>query len=347
MSGERTLVISLQGAGNLVMATPMIRSLSLSGRSVHLVAATRAVAEFMSGAPWIDSVSWPRPGPWGIASMGRLLRNERFSTSVSCYPNGRRAAFLARAVKSPERVGFPEGLPFWLRSVYSTDIAVEPGLHDVEQNLRILDALGVPRPSDATPSVVVADADREAAARLLAGAGAGPAGLVVAVHPGGAATGTFRRWPADAYAELAARIAGELDATVVLIGDASERQLLERISEGAGAGTVVAATESLGQSAAVMEKSSVVVGNDSGPLHIAAALRVPVVGIYGPTDESRTAPYGGGHVVLTADIRCRPCYEFGAAFSCRHETLRCLELVSVNDVFDAVRKRLAAGATGS
>jgi heptosyltransferase I len=128
--------------------------------------------------------------------------------------------------------------------------------------------------------------------------------------------------------------------------------MLEGIARAAGdgagrasvEGVAVAAGPPLGHIAAVIAKSSVFVGNDSGPLHIAAALGVPVVGIYGPTNEVRTAPYGPGHTVLTATVACRPCYAFGERFSCELDQVLCLELIDVDTVLDAVKAKLGQAA---
>jgi ADP-heptose:LPS heptosyltransferase len=238
-------------------------------------------------------------------------------------------------------VGFAER-PSKRSGAYTDELAVAPGLHDVEQNLRLLDALRVPRPAVAPWVPLTADdrafADGFVAASSLEGRS------LAALHPGGAATGLFRRWPRDNFEELAARLARDLGLGVVLVGGASERAMLEGIARAAGDGVVVAAGPPLGRIAAVIAKCRLFVGNDSGPLHIAAALGVPVVGIYGPTNEVRTAPYGLGHTVLTASVNCRPCYAFGERFSCEFDQVMCLELIDVDVVLEAVRAKLGQAA---
>ncbi len=344
---DRVLVISLQGVGNLIMATPVIEGLARAGREVHVAVSTRAVADLITASPWVSGAVALDDGARYLTRGGRAvglglrLRRTRLAASVTAYPNGRSAAVLALAAGARVRVGFAER-PSKRSGAYTDELAVAPGLHDVEQNLRLLDALRVPRPAVAPWVPLTADdrafADGFVAASSLEGRS------LAALHPGGAATGLFRRWPRDNFEELAVRLARDLGLGVVLVGDASERAMLEGIARAAGAGVAVAAGPPLGRVAGVIAKCRLFVGNDSGPLHIAAALGVPVVGIYGPTNEVRTAPYGPGHTVLTASVNCRPCYAFGERFSCEFDQVMCLELIDVDVVLEAVRAKLGQAA---
>lgn len=362
---DRVLVISLQGVGNLIMATPVIEGLARAGREVRVAVSTRAAADLIAPSPWVsgadalDEAAYV--GRAGRAlGLGLRLRRERFAASVTTYPNGRSAAILALAAGARVRVGFGER-PARCGGAYTLPLAPAEGLHDVEQNLRVLDVLGVPRPGAAAPWVPLSDGDRAFADRFVATQGLGGARPVAALHPGGAATGLFRRWPRENFEELAGRLRRDLGLGVVLVGGASERNMLEDIAgvaaahtrasadaadgpRGAhapgGTGVAVAAGLPLGHIAAVIARCRVFVGNDSGPLHIAAAVGVPVVGIYGPTNEVRTAPYGAGHTVLTASLACRPCYAFGERFSCEFDQVSCLELIDVDAVLEAVKAKL-------
>lgn len=340
---DRVLVISLQGVGNLIMATPVIEGLARAGREVHVAVSTRGVADLVAASPWVSGAVALDDGARYLtrggraAALGLRLRRSLFAASVTTYPNGRSAAVLALAAGARVRVGFTERAAAW-RGAYTEELAPSAGLHDVEQNLRLLDALHVPRPVVA-PWVPLTAEDRAFADGFIAASSLEGRSLA-ALHPGGAATGLFRRWPRENFEELAARLARDLGLGVVLVGGASESAMLDGIARAAGAGVAVAAGPPLGHIAAVIAKCRVFVGNDSGPLHIAAALGVPVVGVYGPTNEVRTAPYGPGHTVLTASVNCRPCYAFGERFSCEFDQLMCLELIDVGVVLEAVRAKL-------
>jgi ADP-heptose:LPS heptosyltransferase len=341
---DRVLVISLQGVGNLIMATPVIEGLARAGRDVCVAVSTRAAADLVAASPWVSATtSLDAAAPYvtrggRAAGLGLRLRKERFAVSVTTYPNGRPAAILALAAGARVRVGFAErpakGVAYTMR------LAPVTGLHDVEQNLRLLDALEVQRPGVVAPWVPLSDGDRAFADGFISTAWPDAGRVVAALHPGGAATGLFRRWPRENFEELAGRLGRDLGLGVVLVGDASERTALESIARAAGGAVAVAAGQPLSRVAAVIAKCSVFVGNDSGPLHIAAALGVPVVGIYGPTNEVRTAPYGAGHTVLTASVACRPCYAFGERFSCEFDQVMCLELIDVDVVLEAVKAKL-------
>jgi lipopolysaccharide heptosyltransferase II len=333
---DSLLAVSLQGAGNLILATPALKAIAASGASVHLLVGSRPLAEMMETAEWIESVSWLEGGSPGLLPAAMRLRAKRFDASATFFPDGRRAAAISLIAGAPVRAGFSIAVPPWLRGAYTESLDAHKGTHDVPQNARILDALGLARPAELKLSIPVTEGDRMFALAFMDRHGLEGTGPVAVLHPGGRARVSARRWELRRYGELASRLIAEMDAGVILVGDDTERPMLETAASAIGAGTAVLAGEAtLRETAAVIERCSLFIGNDSGPLHIAAAVGTPVVGIYGPTDARRTAPYGVPHEVVAADVDCRPCYEFGVAFSCRRESLVCLEAIDVARVFDA------------
>lgn len=345
---RRALVIALQGLGNLVLATPVMTAMAEAGYELSLVTRTRAVARLLEAAPWVATVDSIDVG-WGDSpAAGWRQRRGRPEVSVTCFPDGRRAAALAVVAGARRRVGFVDWLPAYLRRAYTAPLRAEPGLHDVEQNLRVLDAVGVRRREPPMPVVPLTSADASFADDLLSRPPLSETGSLVAVHAGGRARGSARRWPEERYHRVVTELCGRDGVGVVLVGGESERPMLQRIAEGAaGRAVVLAGRATLAQTAAVIARCAAYVGNDSGPLHVAAAVGTRVVGLYGPTDERRTAPWGEGHTVLTTEIPCRPCYRFGERLVCRHGSARCLEGIGVEDVMAAILAKLEPRGSGA
>ena len=150
-----------------------------------------------------------------------------------------------------------------------------------------------------------------------------------------------RNWFPDRFASLADRLIDELDAQVIFIGGNEDRELVRRVLADMKNKAVSAAGElSLPESAALLARCRCLVSADTGPLHLATAVRTPVVGLFGSTDPRRTGPIGRGHQVITKGLACVPCEEK----DCPLGTRACMGDITVEEVFNAVGKVLTKGA---
>ena len=158
-----------------------------------------------------------------------------------------------------------------------------------------------------------------------------------------------RLWPPEHFARLGGMIGRELSAAVVLTGAPSDREYCETIAGSTDPRPVVAAGDlTLGQSAALIRRADLLVSGDTGPLHIAAAVGTPVIGLYGSVNTERSRPIGEGHVVLKKEMWCLPCEEK----VCPLGTTQCMRDLRPEEVFAEVVKVFsvpsspAGGATG-
>ncbi|MGQ9662608.1 MAG: glycosyltransferase family 9 protein [Kiritimatiellia bacterium] len=140
---------------------------------------------------------------------------------------------------------------------------------------------------------------------------------------------TTKNWPVGHFIEVARRLSKECSASLFVIGNGDSVTAARQI-ESALSGRVVnlAGRSSLIETANTLAAMDLVISNDSGPMHMAAALGIPVLALFGPTDPVRTGPFGPQHRVLTADVPCRPCF----SRSCRLRTLACLEQITAERV---------------
>jgi ADP-heptose:LPS heptosyltransferase len=148
-------------------------------------------------------------------------------------------------------------------------------------------------------------------------------------------------WSDEKFAGLARRIIDKTGLKAVLVGGMSDFEGLEWLKARIGEGAFnLAGATSLKEFAALSSMAGFVVTVDSGPMHIAAAAGARVVAIFGPTAPWRTGPYGNGHIVVRKDLDCSPCFRK----SCEDKK-RCMELITIDDVMEAVEKLLGRGAS--
>jgi lipopolysaccharide heptosyltransferase II len=210
----------------------------------------------------------------------------------------------------------------------------EPGTHEVVKQLRLLEALGVAT-EQWELSFPLLDRDFDELASLLPGLDAGADGPLVGIHPGSKMPS--RRWPAARYAALADRLAEAAGARIVLTGGPGEIDLVADVTQHMSTPAIdLAGKTSLGALAALISRCALFVGNDSGPSHLAVALRRPSIMIFGPGNVARWRPMDSTlHRIVALPVPCAPCEHWDCPID--H---RCLTRVSVDRVLDVARELL-------
>jgi ADP-heptose:LPS heptosyltransferase len=152
------------------------------------------------------------------------------------------------------------------------------------------------------------------------------------IHP--AARWKTKKWPIERYAELADWLTGDRGYGVVVVaGPAQANQVSPMIARLRAPVVSLVARTTLPQLGALLRQAAFLISNDSGPMHLAAAVGTPVVAIFGPTDPRRVGPYGSGHVVLQKQFDCSRCKRNDCV-----QGLQCLKAISVDDVREAVQQ---------
>jgi heptosyltransferase II len=345
----RVVVLAPNWLGDLVMAIPAYASLRRLWPDTHLAIAARpSVAPLVPLVEGVDEVLvLEGPGGWrGALSANQgvdTLASGRFDIAV-LLPNSFHAALLARRAGIAERWGYRADLrgPLLTRA-----IARRKSVHHAEYYMALATALGGP-PMPLVASLRRDDEAASRATRLLEDRG-WTGGRIVVFAPG-AAFGSAKRWPPERVGVVAARATRESAITPVLVGAAADREAAAdvraafTIADGnAGAPLIDLTGETdLRTLAGVLARASAVVSNDSGAMHIAGAVGVPVAGIFGPTNEHRTAPLPhpshARTAIVSGDAWCRPC----ELRQCPLDH-RCMRGVSVDRVAGALRDLLGPG----
>lgn len=311
---RRVCIVKPSSLGDVVHALPVLAALRErwpDARFSWIV--NRGLRGLLDGHPHLDEVipfdrAAFRPsfsGARAFASFLADLRRRRFDLAIDLQGLFR-SGLLAAATRAPVRVGLAdsrEGARFFHTHVVPLpdhDPNADAPLHAVDRMMRVARAFAASRPED-PPRFVTAirDADRRWAEAILRDV---PHPRVV-FNPG--ARWVTKRWPPEHFAELARRAARERGAGLIVVGAPEDRPLADRFLAAIGADgppvlDLVARTD-LKQLAAVAEAADVFVSNDTGPLHLAAAAGIDVLGVYTCTDPRRTGPYGpNAHTVVTS-----------------------------------------------
>jgi heptosyltransferase-2 len=218
----------------------------------------------------------------------------------------------------------------WVRSMMVRRKERKECGHVTSRYFRPFEQLGL-RSANLKPQIWIDPATRESVDTLL------PAGdtQMVAISPG--ARRATKRWPAEEYGELCRLLAKSGSAQIVIVGDREDTQIAAKVRNMVEADIVdLTGKTSLLQLASILERCSVLVTNDSGPMHIAVAMNTPTVAIFGPTvPEFGFSPLGERDRVIEREIECRPCSLHGND-RCRDNGFRCMSLIGAEEVFEVV-----------
>jgi lipopolysaccharide heptosyltransferase II len=347
------LLVRLREIGDVVFTTPAVRALRKQHPDAHISYIVEPhAAPVVRGNPHIDDVIMaPRVrGLRGLAAdirLGQSLRAKRFDLAID-FHGGPRAALLTWLSGARERVGYEVTGRSW---IYTRRVPRPRALrarHSVENQWDLLGAIGIGAP-DRLGYPVEMPVDGRAAAEVqqrLEATGVSDNDRLVVIHV--SAGNPFRRWPLDQFSALAATIAREPGMRVVLTSGPSEQEAAARVVDGARArlgatlgDRIVSCGEfSLDQLRALMDRAALYIGGDSGPLHIAATSRVPIVGLYGPTLPARSAPWRDPSIPMASvepnPLPCRPCDQR----VCAPGDFRCLTSIGAEQVVAAAIKCL-------
>lgn len=341
---DNILCIRLDALGDVLMCTPAMRAIKQSrpGRQLTLLSSASGAAaapyigeldEVISyPAPWVQAS--PAPGHANDAAMIALLAARRFDGAViftSYSQSALPAALLCRLAGIPARLAHCRENPYQLLSHWVAEPEPEQQVrHEVQRQLDLVASVGW-RAASARLSFSVPPADVCHVRSCLARHGIAPGQPFVLLHPGAGAAS--RRYPAALWAQVMQALAQRCGWPLVLTGAADEAALVDEIRAAAGVHAVTLAGElDLGQLGAAIELASVVVANNAGPAHLAAAIGTPLVDLYALTNPQHT-PWQVDSRLLFHDVPCRFCYKS----TCPQGHNDCLAKVTPHQVVEAVR----------
>ncbi len=310
------LCVRLDSLGDVLMCTPAMRALRAGGASLTLLGSPSGVAALphipelddalVCEAPWMKHA----PRPSDLLDIARQLRARRFDAAViftSYSQSALPAAMLCLLAGIPLRLAHCRENPYHLLSDWRPDPEPQAGLrHEVRRQLDLVASVGYGTARTGL-SFALRGADLASSRERLAGLGIGPGRPWILLHPG--ASAASRRYPPAHWAQLLRLLARRWRHPLVFTGSADEADLIAEIRRAAGMlGHSLAGQLNLGQLGAAIALARVVVANNSGPAHMAAALGTPLVQLYALTNPQH-APWQVETRVLFHDVPCRMCYK--------------------------------------
>ncbi len=358
---QKILIRGVNWIGDALLTIPTIRAIRRAYPDAHISLLIKPwVAEIFKENPYINEIILYDDrfkGFTGKLKLAKMLRLRRFDRAI-LLQNAFDAAFISWLSGIPERIGYKRD---WRGPLLTKAAPVKKNIlkrHQVYYYLNLLrESLSI-LPENTEPFLYLNEEEIQEARTLLNSSLLTPhSSLIVGINPG-ATYGSAKRWIPERFAELIHRIIDELNGRVVVFGSQSEVDIVDEIvkkvrSQESGVGRqkakvhtqnskletrilMMAGKTNLRQLAALISECDVFITNDSGPMHMASALFVPIVAIFGSTDKTITGPLGEGHKIIAKDLPCAPCLKR----ECPEGHLKCMTEITVDDVFNALQSIL-------
>ncbi|HKZ57705.1 MAG TPA: lipopolysaccharide heptosyltransferase II [Thermodesulfovibrionales bacterium] len=329
---KKILVVKPSSLGDVVHSLPFLNALRerFPKAEIHWVIA-KGFEDLLTGHPMVKKIWVINKDMWKKLSQIRSsfqeirillkeLRKERYDIVVDLQ-GLLRSGVITRATGSPVRIGFEEARE-GSRFFYTSKIEGGKDIHAVDRYLKIAAFLGC----DITEVCFPLPLSFNSELRTPNSAFSDDYAVMV---PG--ARWKTKRWSPENFGELASL----LPIKTVIVGGRGDKGIAKEIlaSSGSKSVSLVGNTDLKGL-IEIIRGARFIVSNDSGPMHIAAALGIPVFAIFGPTDPVRTGPYGRGHTVIREEILCSPCFKKNCG------DLKCMESLSVEKVYGIIKRKL-------
>jgi lipopolysaccharide heptosyltransferase I len=340
----RILMVRLSSIGDLVHTLPVLSVLRrrFPDATIDWLVETRHRDVLLSNPDVnelveVDTFAWRKrlfaPSTWrAIAASIREIRTRDYDV-VFDFQGTIKSSVAARLAKSPRHVGFATSAIKEKAAglFYSEQVSVNgQPQHVIDRHLRLLAAVEIDSGERCFP-IVVPDAMNEAASENLASLGLSD---YVILNPG--ASWATKRWGAENFGALAVAIENEWRLPSLVIWGPGEEDAARRIVDSSGGSAKLAPATGVRDLIPYIRRARLFVSGDTGPMHLASASGVPVVGIFGPTDPARNGPFGTGDVVVWKNVPCSPCYKH----RCPGYDEVCMTSIEVDDVLEAIRRRL-------
>lgn len=317
---KKILVFSFSFIGDAVLSTAVIQPLRSHFPDTHITFLVGPSAfDLLANDPQLDATLVYNNREKHAGLKGRLklistLRSEKYDLVVNL-----RDSLSARCIGA-EHWGLMCG---------------DRERHAVVRYLEVLSRHGVDI-TDANPRLRLTEVEQSNASRFLADAGIEAERTLIGIHPGG--NWIYKLWNAEKYAQLANALVSDKSVTILLFSGPNERELQAQVVGMMDTPPILVKTANLREVAALIAACDVYIGNDTGPMHIAAAVGTPVVALFGSTNHVRSGPYGEQHIVVQSgmDLGCNPCHPGRNPGGCGTGSCAVIDGITVEQVLDAV-----------
>lgn len=355
---KKILICAYHGLGNFILYAPAIKAIRdhFPDAEIHLqVGNNTACEEVLEKSGIFQKIIDVGSNAGWRAWLSRIrdVRREKYDLIINEFHSN--SYFLAMMVafsRAPYRLGHVEspGWPARYSFLYNLPVKMKENQHEVDRYFELARTIGVPQHLYTRKLFIhLTDSDYSFAEEFLNQHGVEAADTLIGVQVGTSESMRWKQWPPERFTQLCQRIQADFPAVkLILLGSPGEAQMVRSIAGQLNPRPIIAAGETtVRQAAALIERCSLLVCNDSGLMHMAVAVGTPVLAIYGPTDFHRTAPLGSIHTIIRKDLPCSPCFKLDGMHrvnSCDHK--QCLNTMQVDEVFQALKLKIKVTAHG-
>ena len=333
---DKILIRGTNWIGDAVMTLPAIASVRAAYPRAHLAILAKPpitdIYRLFSAADEIIPYEKKFDTPLGVFRLAFALKPKKFDAAI-LLQNAVEAAIIARAAGIHLRAGFSsDGRGILLTHAIRRTEAIF-NVHQIDYYLEMVKALGcadVDRAMHLETYISPADAKKALRQYLPEGEG-----NVIGIAPG-ATYGPAKRWLAERFAAAGDQLARDLNARVILFGGSDDRETAEQVRAHAQSDMInLAGMTSLKEAVYLISQCKLFLSNDSGLMHVAGALNIPTVAVFGSTNPVTTSPAGEKTILVRKDVSCSPCLKKVCPTD-----FRCMTLVTVSDVVEAAKSLL-------
>ena len=360
MIDQKILILELGGIGDVVMSLPAVETVirGVGNVTVLTVKRTQPIIETLRGKGYnnfsiVSTGAMEGAGLSGWLSIIKTLRCQQFDmvidlSAIETFKSAVKRRVFLKALSSKKTIGRnTEGRGWAFNEKASENLTNSE--HEAERKIRVIELMGLKTVS-LIPGIFISREEREKADKFLSGL-ADDGKLIVGINPG--AYRPSRMWPEEKFREVMEWLVNDMSASIIITGGGKERLLAERLSGPLPAHRVKTALNlPIIELAAVLEKINVFVTNDTGPMHVAAAVNVPTVALFGQTNLHRYHPYmdSSRYVAIKRDYTRCPYFSFRHPMEeCRRydcEGKNCMKEITVDEVKAAIKRLLATQYPG-
>lgn len=330
---KNVLVVKLSSMGDVIHTFPVVRAIKKNDPDTQIVWVVSDVyKELVELSPYVDEVIlfrrkklgkiWKQSVVSQIKDFIMELR-EREYDAVLDLQGLLRSALITYVARSKVKIGFSyarEGAPVF----YNAKVApIGENVHAIERYMSALPAFGIADSAEVEYGLLIPEHDLEWAKTVT------PAEPFIVINPN--SRWETKRWPSEKFGALALEFLRRTGLRSVIIGADDDKKRGAEVKAVAGSSAVdLTGSSGFARLSAVLKLSCGLVTNDSGPMHLAVALKTPVVALFGPTNPARTGPYGSLNRVISLQEPCAPCYKRVCP-----QGRECMETINVSDVMTA------------
>ncbi|MGV8151634.1 MAG: glycosyltransferase family 9 protein [Candidatus Nanoarchaeia archaeon] len=352
---KKIIVLCLAGIGDGLLFIPTLNEIrkNFKQAKIDVLVMYKSTGEIIeSSVKGVNIIYFDfiKNGKIKSISFMRGIRKEKYDLCITSYPANRlEYNVISYLTGAKERIAHDYfiGNYFLTARFLQTKLAKQNSkengyMHNVEENLKILELLSIKKPKKPEIKIKINKKESRFAEEFLKKNKVKNKELLIGIHAGTGETKNLhlRRWPKERFAGLIDMLVEKKNAKILIFGGPNENLLKQEIKELAHhkENIILVNDTSMKQSMAIIKKCKVFVSNDSALMHVASALKIPVVAIFGPTNTKWVYPYNVKHVIVTKNMECSPCYFYSKMnLSCPKKLgFQCMK-IEVIEVYNALK----------